>query len=132
MPRILIVEDNELSRDMLSRRLQKKGYEVATASDGEEGVAVDGDRRDEAHDLLDRQRFLWLPAYRGLHSHTAPHSRAADPGSTRGRTAGGTGFFTTKTTKSTKEPAQVAPQPKSGSESESESVSGRDMRRNTA
>ena len=39
MPRILIVEDNELSRDMLSRRLEKRGYEVATASDGEEGVA---------------------------------------------------------------------------------------------
>jgi CheY-like chemotaxis protein len=39
MPRILIVEDNELSRDMLSRRLVKRGYEVATASDGEEGVA---------------------------------------------------------------------------------------------
>ena len=39
MPRILIVEDNELSRDMLSRRLEKRGYEVATAADGEEGVA---------------------------------------------------------------------------------------------
>ena len=39
MPRILIVEDNELSRDMLSRRLEKRGYEVATATDGEEGVA---------------------------------------------------------------------------------------------
>ena len=39
MARILIVEDNELSRDMLSRRLTKRGYEVATAADGEEGVA---------------------------------------------------------------------------------------------
>ena len=39
MPRILIVEDNELSRDMLSRRLEKRGYEVAIAADGEEGVA---------------------------------------------------------------------------------------------
>jgi len=39
MPRILIVEDNELSRDMLSRRLEKRGYEVATAADGEEGIA---------------------------------------------------------------------------------------------
>ena len=38
-PRILIVEDNELSRDMLSRRLEKRGYEVAIAGDGEEGVA---------------------------------------------------------------------------------------------
>ena len=38
MTRILIVEDNELSRDMLSRRLQKRGYDVATAADGQEGV----------------------------------------------------------------------------------------------
>ena len=39
MARILIVEDNELSRDMLSRRLTKKGYEVVVAEHGEEGVA---------------------------------------------------------------------------------------------
>lgn len=38
--RILIVEDNELNRDMLARRLQRAGYEVALASDGEEGVAL--------------------------------------------------------------------------------------------
>jgi CheY-like chemotaxis protein len=40
MPKILLVEDNELNRDMLSRRLQRKGYEVATAVDGAEGVAL--------------------------------------------------------------------------------------------
>ncbi len=40
MPRILLVEDNEMNRDMLSRRLQRKGYEVLTAIDGEQGVAV--------------------------------------------------------------------------------------------
>ena len=39
MARILIVEDNELSREMLSRRLAKKGYEVVVAEHGEEGVA---------------------------------------------------------------------------------------------
>jgi two-component system cell cycle response regulator DivK len=38
MPRILLVEDNELNRDMLSRRLLRKGYEVLLALDGEEGV----------------------------------------------------------------------------------------------
>lgn len=38
--RILIVEDNELNRDMLARRLQRAGYDVALASDGEEGVAL--------------------------------------------------------------------------------------------
>jgi CheY-like chemotaxis protein len=39
MTKILLVEDNEMNRDMLSRRLQKRGYEVAMAVDGEEGVA---------------------------------------------------------------------------------------------
>jgi two-component system cell cycle response regulator DivK len=39
MPRILLVEDNEMNRDMLSRRLIKKGYAVEMAVDGEEGVA---------------------------------------------------------------------------------------------
>ncbi|WP_127581281.1 response regulator [Paenibacillus koleovorans] len=38
MARILIVEDNEMNRDMLSRRLQRKGYEIEMAIDGEEGV----------------------------------------------------------------------------------------------
>lgn len=39
MPKILLVEDNEDNRDMLSRRLIRKGYEVAQANDGGEGVA---------------------------------------------------------------------------------------------
>jgi CheY-like chemotaxis protein/serine/threonine protein kinase len=39
MVKILIVEDNELNRDMLSRRLERKGYQVISASDGQEGVA---------------------------------------------------------------------------------------------
>ena len=34
MPRILLVEDNEMNRDMLSRRLARKGYEVVIAVDG--------------------------------------------------------------------------------------------------
>jgi len=38
--KILLVEDNEMNRDMLSRRLQKKGYEVVMAVDGEQGVAM--------------------------------------------------------------------------------------------
>ena len=38
MLRILLVEDNELNRDMLSRRLQRKGFEVAMALDGRQGV----------------------------------------------------------------------------------------------
>src|ERR1700722_16518250 len=38
MPRILLVEDNEMNRDMLSRRLIRKGYEVVLAEDGQQGV----------------------------------------------------------------------------------------------
>ncbi len=40
MPTILLVEDNEMNRDMLSRRLKKKGYEVALAVDGMQGVSM--------------------------------------------------------------------------------------------
>ena len=40
MPKILLVEDNEMNRDMLSRRLVRKGYEVVCATDGAEGVAM--------------------------------------------------------------------------------------------
>jgi CheY-like chemotaxis protein len=39
MPRILLVEDNEMNRDMLSRRLLRKGFEVVIAEDGAAGVA---------------------------------------------------------------------------------------------
>ena len=38
MPKILLVEDNEMNRDMLSRRLIKRGYEVVVALDGEQGL----------------------------------------------------------------------------------------------
>jgi len=40
MPKILLVEDNEMNRDMLSRRLQKRGYEVSMAMDGRQGVEM--------------------------------------------------------------------------------------------
>jgi CheY-like chemotaxis protein len=40
MPRILLVEDNEMNRDMLMRRLQRRGYDVGTALDGEEAVSM--------------------------------------------------------------------------------------------
>ena len=38
MPRVLLVEDNEMNRDMLSRRLIRNGYEVVIAVDGQQGV----------------------------------------------------------------------------------------------
>ncbi len=49
MPKILLVEDNEMNRDMLSRRLARKGYEVTIAVDGQQGIEV---ARSEAPDLI--------------------------------------------------------------------------------
>src|SRR3984893_6295319 len=49
MARILLVEDNEMNRDMLSRRLQRRGYEVLIALDGAEGVA---EAQTQAPDLI--------------------------------------------------------------------------------
>jgi CheY-like chemotaxis protein len=40
MPKILLVEDNAMNRDMLSRRLLRSGYLVAMAVDGREGIAM--------------------------------------------------------------------------------------------
>jgi two-component system, cell cycle response regulator DivK len=40
MAKILLVEDNELNRDMLSRRLQRRGYQIVSAVDGEPGVSL--------------------------------------------------------------------------------------------
>ena len=40
MTKILLVEDNEMNRDMLSRRLAKRGYEVVVAVDGEQALAA--------------------------------------------------------------------------------------------
>lgn len=42
MPKILLIEDNEMNRDMLSRRLERKGFEVCLASDGPAGIAAAG------------------------------------------------------------------------------------------
>lgn len=49
MARILLVEDNEMNRDMLSRRLERKGYKVMIATDGLQGVAM---AEAEAPDLI--------------------------------------------------------------------------------
>jgi CheY-like chemotaxis protein len=40
MPKLLLVEDNEMNRDMLSRRLQRRGFQVVMAMDGAQGVAM--------------------------------------------------------------------------------------------
>ena len=49
MTKILLVEDNEMNRDMLSRRLERKGYTVVMAMDGESGVSM---AHSEAPDLI--------------------------------------------------------------------------------
>ena len=49
MPKILLVEDNELNRDMLSRRLERRGYQVIIAVDGAQGLAM---AQSEAPDLI--------------------------------------------------------------------------------
>jgi CheY-like chemotaxis protein len=45
MARILIVEDNEMNRDMLSRRLARQGHDVLLATDGAEGIATTSSER---------------------------------------------------------------------------------------
>jgi CheY-like chemotaxis protein len=42
MARILLVEDNDYNRDMLSRRLKRRGYEIVDAADGEQAVRLAG------------------------------------------------------------------------------------------
>lgn len=49
MHKILLVEDNELNRDMLARRLQRKGYTIVIALDGVQGLAM---ARSELPDLI--------------------------------------------------------------------------------
>ncbi len=49
MPKLLLVEDNEMNRDMLARRLEKRGYTVVIAVDGQSGVNL---ARSEKPDLI--------------------------------------------------------------------------------
>ena len=52
MTKILLVEDNEMNRDMLSRRLERKGYAVVMAVDGQQAVAL-ADSENPALILMD-------------------------------------------------------------------------------
>jgi two-component system, cell cycle response regulator DivK len=61
MPKILVVEDNELNRDMLSRRLAKRGYDVEVAGDGAQGIEM---ARSIAPDLIVMD--VGLPVVDGL------------------------------------------------------------------
>lgn len=70
-PCILLVEDNELGRDMLSRRLGRAGFDVVTAADGEQALEIMRERR-PALVLMD----MSLPVMDGW---TACRSARADP-----------------------------------------------------
>jgi CheY-like chemotaxis protein len=71
MSKILLVEDNEMNRDMLSRRLTKKGYAVVIAEDGAQGVAL---ARSERPDLI--LMDMSLPV---MHGWDATRALKADP-----------------------------------------------------
>lgn len=70
MPTVFLVEDNEMNRDMLTRRLTKKGYEVATAEDGQEAVDKIGDVKPDIV-LMDMSlpRMDGLEATRRIKAH---------------------------------------------------------------
>jgi CheY-like chemotaxis protein len=71
MPKILIVEDNEMNRDMLSRRLQRRGFVVVIAVDGGEGVAM---AKSESPDLV--LMDMSLPVMNGWEATKAIRSDA--------------------------------------------------------
>ncbi len=72
MTKILLVEDNEMNRDMLSRRLARRGYEVVIAVDGGQGVAL---AQSERPDLI--LMDMSLPVLDGWE---ATRRLKADPG----------------------------------------------------
>lgn len=61
MSKILLVEDNEMNRDMLSRRLKRKGFDVVSAVDGARGVSM---AQEESPDLI--LMDISLPVMDGL------------------------------------------------------------------
>lgn len=75
MSRLLIIEDNEMNRDMLARRLARRGYEIPTAGDGEEGLVV---AQSQAPDLI--LMDMGLPVIDGWEAtrrlKTAPETRS--------------------------------------------------------
>ena len=72
VPKILIVEDNEMNRDMLSRRLERRGFTVVMAVDGAEGVAMS---KTEHPDLI--LMDMSLPIMNGWEATRAVRADAA-------------------------------------------------------
>jgi len=75
MTTILLVEDNEMNRDMLSRRLRKRGFEVAMAVEGVQGVEM---AKSSSYDLI--LMDMSLP---GLDGWEAARQLRADPATAR-------------------------------------------------
>lgn len=71
MSTILLIEDNEMNRDMLSRRLARRGFEVVTANDAEKGIVS---AREQRPDLI--LMDISLP---GLNGWEATKCLKADP-----------------------------------------------------
>ena len=97
MTKVLIVEDNEMNRDMLSRRLERKGYQIALAVDGGEGVEKAASEKpdiilmDMSLPVLDgweaTRRLKAAPATRGIpvialtaHAMSGDRERALEAG----------------------------------------------------
>ncbi len=79
MPKILLVEDNSENRDMLARRLERRGYEVAIATDGVQCLAMAG-AGSYSLILMD----LSLPGIDGWEASQADQGRPGDEASRRG------------------------------------------------
>ena len=69
MPKILLVEDNEMNRDMLSRRLERKEFDVVIAVDGQAGVNM---ATSESPDLI--LMDVQMPTMNGLEATAAIRS----------------------------------------------------------
>ena len=72
MAKVLLVEDNEMNRDMLSRRLVRRGFEVLIAVDGAQGVAMS---KTEAPDIV--LMDMSLPVMNGWEATRAIKADAA-------------------------------------------------------
>jgi len=72
MPKILLIEDNEMNRDMLSRRLKRRGFDVVVAVDGAQGVALS---KSELPDLV--LMDMSLPVMNGWEATRAIKADAA-------------------------------------------------------
>jgi len=72
VPKVLLVEDNEMNRDMLSRRLRRRGFDVVIAIDGAQGVAMS---KTEAPDIV--LMDMSLPVMNGWEATRAIKADAA-------------------------------------------------------